>query len=119
LYNVADDCESLSNIVYIVSPGLRGTPPKKQFLRTLAFIEYLVEKYGKYLSYSIGSAYPIDKTPAELLAWLKQQWETGKYEAIDYGVWFELDESVIPLEYKPALDVKLTKPTGMWEGVLA
>jgi hypothetical protein len=115
LYNVSQGDESVDNIVHIIAPGLRGTPSKKQFLRTLAFIAYLLEKYGKHLSYSIGAECPIDQTPAELLAWLKQQWETGKYDEIDYGVWFELEESVIPLEYRVVLDVKLTKHTGRWD----
>jgi hypothetical protein len=124
LYSVAEDYECVANIVSIIAPDLRGTPykrampSKKQFLRTLAFIAYLFKKYGKHLSYSIGAGgRPIDKTPAELLAWLKQQWETGKYKDIDYGVWFELEESVIPLHYMPALDPKFNKHTGTWDSL--
>jgi hypothetical protein len=117
LYSVAQEEESVGSIAHIVSPELRGTPSKKQFLRTLAFIAYLFKKYGKHLSYSIGAECPIDQTPAELLAWLKQQWETGKYEDIYYGVWFELEESVIPLHYRPALDPKFTKHTGTWDSL--
>ena len=37
----------------------------------------------------------------ELIRWLKGQFDTGKYTEIHYGIWFELDKTVIPPEYIP------------------
>ena len=78
-------------------------PSKKEFEFALSFIKYLFNKYGNYLTYSTGPGDPINKTPKELLAWLKSEYDAGKYEDIYYGVWFSLDKKVIPSKYIPTL----------------
>ena len=82
------------------NPG--PTPPKEEFVRALDFIAYLFEKYGEHLKCSTGAgAHPIDKAPEELIDWLKEQFDAGKYTEIHYGIWFELAMEVIPPEYIP------------------
>ena len=82
------------------NPG--PTPPKAEFARALEFIAYLFKKYGKYLKCSTGAgAHPVNKSPEDLITWLQEQYDAGKYTDIHYGIWFELDKKVIPKEYIP------------------
>ena len=71
----------------------KGIPTEEEYLLTLEFIEYLMDKYKDKLEYSFGPGDVItDKTPQEFIIWLRKKWYAGKYEEIDYGVWFDLKE---------------------------
>ena len=100
LSSVAIDHVALDEITLEIMRKWRYYPTARQFQKVLAFIIYLHRKYGKHLRYTIGTERPIDKNFYEFLAWLQDEYNEGRYKLnIDWGVWFDLDEEVIPKQY--------------------
>ena len=94
LADVDVDYVPLHDMVRIFS-GFYRRPTEEDYLKALEFIGYLVDKYEDRLEFSIGPGELINKSPKELIEWLKEMWYAGKYRHnIDYGVWFDLE----PLE---------------------
>lgn len=103
LCSAAVDYVALIEIVRrIVNDGQRSHPTSVEFIRSLEFIAYLFKKYGKHLRCLEGPDMHQRTEPLEeLIYWLKDQYDAGKYTEIHYGIWFELDREVIPEEYIP------------------
>ena len=103
LLDVGIDYVPLNDIVRSVM-GMEklSRPTASEFTHSLEFIAYLFKKYGKHLKCSTGAgAHPVNKSPGDLIAWLQEQYDAGKYTDIHYGIWFELDREVIPEKYIP------------------
>ena len=103
LCSAAVDYVALAEIVYaIIDNGQRSRPTEEEFIRALDFIAYLFEKYGEHLKCLEGPDMHQRIEPLEeLIDWLKEQFDAGKYTEIHYGIWFELAMEVIPPEYIP------------------
>jgi hypothetical protein len=94
LAKVDIDYVSLAEIAGLFSISNYPRPTEKEYLGALEFIEYLLNKYGNQLKYYIGPGVElINKTPEELIAWLKEIWYKVEYygERMDYGDWFDLE----------------------------
>jgi len=74
-------------------------PTKENFNLMLSFIKYLFSKYGNNFHYTLGPGETIDKNFDEFVKWIKNMYDEGKYKEINYGIWFDLDEKVLPEEY--------------------
>jgi hypothetical protein len=82
------DYVPLHDIVREFTGFNKARPSSSDFSRSLDFLEYLLMKYRlKY--YASPGEKQIDIPNDELIGWLRQQWNEGKYEAISYGLWFE------------------------------
>lgn len=103
LCSAAVDYVALAEIVYaIIDDGQRSRPTEEEFIRALDFIVYLFEKYGEHLKCLEGPDMHQRIEPLEeLIDWLKEQFDAGKYTEIHYGIWFALDTEVIPPAYIP------------------
>ena len=66
----------------------------------------MYKKYGNNFHYTLGPGEPINKSFDKFIKWLTEMYDTGKYREIHHGVWFHLDESVIPKEYLPRASKK-------------
>ena len=106
LLDVGIDYVPLNDIVRsIIGMEKLRRPTEEEFVRALDFIAYLFKKYGEHLKCLEGPDMHQRIEPLEeLIAWLKEQFDAGKYTEIHYGIWFELDEEVIPPEYIPDED---------------
>ncbi len=67
----------------------------------IEFISHLYNQYHNSFHYTLGPGEPINKNFDDFIKWLKEIYDAGKYKEIDYGIWFDLDEKVIPKEYIP------------------
>ena len=77
-------------------------PNEREFTLALDFITFLFKKYGDFLICVTGPEMgKVKKSPEKLMDWLQQEYLKGNYNQIDYGVWFALDESLIPKAYIP------------------
>lgn len=82
------DFTPLHDIVRIFS-GFDKPPTEEQFLVALEFLGYMIGKYGVLAQEGPGGPLLTQPT-AELLQWLKTMWYKGKYDEINYGIWFAL-----------------------------
>ena len=99
LAHVAVDYVALSNLVRIVTNHVKVLPDESEFLLTLDFLTYLVRRHSIKFLYGPDMA-ELSKTIDELNEWLKKKWNEGKYDEIDYALWFDMDEQDIPSEYR-------------------
>ena len=65
----------------------RSTPTEQEISQVLEMIKQLLEKNIVCLEGS--QMKPTNKSVTEVLDFIKFKWETGKYEEINYGLWFD------------------------------
>ena len=93
LWGIEEDYIPLHDMVRSFIGYNKLLPTEEEYLLTLEFIDYLMDKYKDKLEYSFGPGDVItDKTPEDLIEWLKEMWYADKYKEIHYGVWFDLKE---------------------------
>jgi hypothetical protein len=82
------DYTPLHDIVRIFSGFEKLLPTEDEFLLALELLEYMINKHN-VITYK-GPGGPIINQPTtELMQWLKMMWYSGKYNEINYGIWFE------------------------------
>lgn len=87
LEHMGIDYMPLNDIVREVS-GFNNPPTEDEFLTSLSYLKCLIEKHN--LKVLEGSEMKIsEKKLGELIDWLKQKWDLGQYDDINYGIWFE------------------------------
>ena len=83
------DFTPLHDIVRIFSGFDKLLPTEKAFLMALEFIGYLIGKY-RVVAQNGPDGEPLTQPTTELLQWLKSMWYQGKYDEINYGIWFTI-----------------------------
>lgn len=111
-------CTMLGHVGVDASPV--NPPTAAEFERGLAFINYLYGKYGDHLHCRGFESFPPYRTSLpkeEVIPWLRQQIQAGHYyrKKLDYAIWFELDEEVIPPHYFEEFDAGYARTQEEWE----
>lgn len=88
LEDLSLDYVPLHDIVRIFSGFEKLEPSNDEFILALEFLEYMINKY-KLISYEGPGGDIITKPTVDLIQWLKFMWYSGKYNEINYGIWFE------------------------------
>lgn len=81
------DYMPLNDIVREFS-GFEEYPKEQEFLEALEFLKYLIKKY-RLKSLEGPEMTSIDKSPEELVDWLKEKWFSNQYDDISYKIWFD------------------------------
>ncbi len=82
------DYVPLNDVVREFSGYEKLFPTEDEFLKSLDFLRYLIDKYNLKCYEGLGGAI-ITKSTDELMNWLKEKWHTNQYDQINYGIWFE------------------------------
>jgi len=82
----------LHNLIRLVFYYRRLKPTYEEFLTGMDFLAYLIEKYPKRLKCEKDFGAKKIKATPNLINWIKKMWNEGKYEDINYSVWFDLRE---------------------------
>ncbi len=88
LEDLSLDFVPLHDIVRLFSGFEKLLPTESEYLLALEFLEYMMNKYN-IISYEGPGNQVITKSTTELIQWLKAMWYIGKYEEINYEIWFE------------------------------
>ena len=91
LLSVEIDYVSLSELMSMSTGGYKTDLTKEEYLKGLGFLKVLINKYGDKLKCLKGPDLIEFKKREDLIDWLKEKWYAGKYEDIDYGIWFDLE----------------------------
>lgn len=67
--------------------GYINSPTREDFINALNVIECLVIKYDVKVLEGPDMK-KLENPLDEIISWLKEIWDTGNYETIDYGIWF-------------------------------
>jgi hypothetical protein len=86
LEELEQDYVCLHNVVRLFS-GFSRPPTTHDFSKALEFLKYTIVKYNIIC---LGSQMePINSTLDDFLAFLKEKWDSGQYDDIYLGVWFD------------------------------
>ena len=99
LSHVAVDYVSLGNLVQIFFDFQITHPNKSEFSSVLDFLLFLTRAYPIKVLQGVNML-RVNEPTEKIITWLRTQFEEGKYDDINFSIWFDMDEQDIPSEYR-------------------
>ncbi len=69
--------------------SFESEPTNENFVAAMSFLKYFIAKYPVKCMFG-KELLEVNKNPYELIIWLSKYKNEGRYNEINYGVWFEM-----------------------------